>query len=344
MSGSVVQRALSHAFAALLAMASVAAAEVILDEDFEDRVVGTNVPGWGVNAPLVVVAALDEPGNWGRVRSDLPTIYEFVDELAGSVYIDLWMYPKQGSSTNNFLGVRATTGDYIRVGKNSNNQWTYAHATQSREEVFWHADNRGHRIRLRIDTRTGVYSIDFDRDSDGVFDTEIASLTTGVTEAVTHIFINSGRGGRGTSSYVDDILVTRIPPNEPPNTDEAEPSLSTIWPPNNKMVDISILGVTDPDGDDITITITGISDDETNDGDDHGAIGSGTAQVRAERDPKGTGRTYTIAFEASDGSDTAPGEVTVTVPHDQGQGKSKGRAKTLGVESSSWGEIKDSVK
>ena len=130
-----------------------------------------------------------------------------------------------------------------------------------------------------------------------------------------------------TDSEVTELASDPFPiTNQPPDVSNASANPDGIWPPNNKMVDITIDGVSDPDGNDVTITITGIIDNEGSDPDDVDGIGTSTAQVRAQRDGKGSGRTYTIAFDAYDGQATSSGTVTVTVPHDQGKGKAKGRA------------------
>ena len=91
----------------------------------------------------------------------------------------------------------------------------------------------------------------------------------------------------------------------------------------------------------------GVEDDEGSDPDDVDGVGTATAAVRAQRDGKGDGREYTITFTASDGVETVEGMVVVTVPHDQGERTKtkKGKAKPVaGVEASSWGTIKESVK
>jgi hypothetical protein len=89
------------------------------------------------------------------------------------------------------------------------------------------------------------------------------------------------------------------------------------------MVDVQILGVTDPEDDPISITIDDITVDDAEGGsgntaDDVGGIGTDTAQVRAERSGRGGGRTYHIAYTASDGELTCNGVADVNVPHDQG--------------------------
>ena len=94
----------------------------------------------------------------------------------------------------------------------------------------------------------------------------------------------------------------------------------------------------------MTIAIDSISDDEGSDSDDAVANGD-TASLRAQRDGKGDGRTYTIEFTVDDGKGgTTTGSVTVEVPHDQGSGQKKGRGKlTTGAEATSWGAIKKSI-
>lgn len=125
-----------------------------------------------------------------------------------------------------------------------------------------------------------------------------------------------------------DAFATRIEINQPPVCATAFASPATAWPPNGRLVPISIRGVIDPDGDPLDLTVTGVRQDEplsragTPD-----ALGIGTAgaSVRADRDGKGDGRIYHVAFEASDGNGgVCTGTVTVCVPHDQGRGRSCG--------------------
>jgi hypothetical protein len=138
----------------------------------------------------------------------------------------------------------------------------------------------------------------------------------------------SGNHGSPMWEFGETWLVREAPTNQPPDVDDAEASIGVLWPPNHKMVEISIVGVTDPDGDDVNITITGISDSEASPPGDMSGIGNSTAMLRATRDGRGTGRTYTISFTASDGNGgEADGSVEVVVPHDQGdqgRGKAKG--------------------
>ncbi|HSM56940.1 MAG TPA: ExeM/NucH family extracellular endonuclease [Candidatus Sulfomarinibacteraceae bacterium] len=119
-----------------------------------------------------------------------------------------------------------------------------------------------------------------------------------------------------------DPVIVGLALNEAPVCDAARPSLTSLWPPEHQFVSIDILDVTDPDGDPITITIDSIFQDEAVDADDSGntapdgaGIGTGTAQVRAERVGTADGRVYYITFTATDGrGGSCTGTVEVGVP------------------------------
>ena len=108
-------------------------------------------------------------------------------------------------------------------------------------------------------------------------------------------------------------------------------SPSVIWPPNHKFVPVTITVTTSDVCDDHpTIRLVSITSSEAVD-----ARGSGNTspdvqgaafgtddrqfQLRAERSGQGSGRVYTITYEAKDGSGNATtSAVTVTVPKSQG--------------------------
>jgi hypothetical protein len=91
-------------------------------------------------------------------------------------------------------------------------------------------------------------------------------------------------------------------------------------------VPIKIRDISDPDGDRVTITVVSIFQDEAvlargsgHTAPDGRGVGSGTAQVRAERVSNGNGRVYHIAFTATDaGGGSCSGEVFVGVPGRRG--------------------------
>ncbi len=118
--------------------------------------------------------------------------------------------------------------------------------------------------------------------------------------------------------------------NLPPLCGDAFADVAELWPPNHKLVPVSVEGVTDADGDPVAVTITAVTQDEpiddTGDGSscpDAAGLGSDAVQLRAERQGSGDGRVYHVAFVAADPfGATCAGEVTVCVPHDQGNGSS----------------------
>ena len=111
--------------------------------------------------------------------------------------------------------------------------------------------------------------------------------------------------------------------NLPPVCTDAFPTIGQLWPPNHKMVAVGIEGVTDPDGDSFTIAVTAIGQDEPTDATCPDGVGLGldAVSLRTEREGSGDGRVYHVEFQAVDVCG-APcvGEVTVCVPHDQGNG------------------------
>jgi hypothetical protein len=140
--------------------------------------------------------------------------------------------------------------------------------------------------------------------------------TTGATLQF-QLTVDDGFGGTNTATT--SVVVNNI--NNPPNVDQATPSVSTLWPPNHSMTQVSILGVIDAEQND-TITITGITQDEPTSGLGDGDMSidavinsDGTVLLRAERDSSGNGRVYHIHFTASDFEGSASGVVNVTVPH-----------------------------
>src|SRR5207253_2680124 len=60
----------------------------------------------------------------------------------------------------------------------------------------------------------------------------------------------------------DEVTITVIRPNDPPQCGRAQASPGLLWPPNHGMVPVSIVGVTDPDNDAIAIAITAVTQDE----------------------------------------------------------------------------------
>ena len=78
---------------------------------------------------------------------------------------------------------------------------------------------------------------------------------------------------------------------------------ASLGAPNHRLLTVTISGASDPDGDTVDLEITGVTQDERLRGpaDAVATTQPHRVRLRAERDPKGDGRVYRIAFEASDG-------------------------------------------
>lgn len=115
--------------------------------------------------------------------------------------------------------------------------------------------------------------------------------------------------------------------NTPPTIEAGEPVC--LWPPNNKMNAFSLSDLAsasdDEDGAidlDAAGRILSVTSNEDIGGKkpDVVIVDDANLEVRAERDGKGDGRTYTVVFEVTDaGGLTTQGEATICVPHDQGK-------------------------
>ena len=144
----------------------------------------------------------------------------------------------------------------------------------------------------------------------------VPEVPVGGAEVEFELTVDDGYGGTAT----DRVLVHVQNINDPPQTDNAAPSISMLWPPTHRLVKIEIVGVsTSRPG--LTIRITSITQDEPTAGlgDGDTAVDAiinpdGTFRLRAERSDDGDGRVYRVSFTASDSQGSASGMVTVTVP------------------------------
>ena len=109
----------------------------------------------------------------------------------------------------------------------------------------------------------------------------------------------------------------------------------TLWPPNHEMVPVSVAwqvaDLCDPATSVSLVSIVSSEPDDAagkDDGETLGDIGGAAAGtpdpevlLRAERNGRGSGRTYTLTYRAVDASGHATAALAVvTVPHDQGHG------------------------
>ena len=118
-----------------------------------------------------------------------------------------------------------------------------------------------------------------------------------------------------------DPVIVGLDLGAAPSCDAATARPARVFPPNHRFVPITIAGVADPDGGRATITVDSIFQDEAvdargsgNTAPDGRGVGTGAAQVRAERVGGGNGRVYHIAFTATGrAGGTCTGEVQVGV-------------------------------
>lgn len=130
------------------------------------------------------------------------------------------------------------------------------------------------------------------------------------------------------SSDHDPVLVGFCDAVPPVLTVSVTPDV--LWPPNHKMVDVeATVTASDSAGSAPTVTLVGVVSNEPDNGlgdgdtpNDIVIVDNTHVQLRAERAGGGSGRVYTITYTATDNcGNTTEVEATVTVPHNQGNGK-----------------------
>ncbi len=178
----------------------------------------------------------------------------------------------------------------------------------------------------------------------------VASITSGTVNAVAggtpvNLSVHSLYPTLGSHTYklevsdqinapvTSDIVVNVVDSTAP--TLAPVSSNSILWPPNGEMVEIVIAANANDDQDGLVTLSAAISTDEAESGLWGGDIGPDWTepainqntdtiilQLRAERDPSGDGRVYTITITAMDGSgNSSQAALNIIVPHDQRKGK-----------------------
>ncbi|MDP1666674.1 MAG: hypothetical protein Q8L79_16305 [Methylobacter sp.] len=91
---------------------------------------------------------------------------------------------------------------------------------------------------------------------------------------------------------------------------------NVLWPPNNKLVPVTVSPI---EADLLSCQITSVNSNELITTEDYQITGALTVDLRAKRLGKGGGRVYTINVSCLLSGSEVTGNVTVTVPHDQGR-------------------------
>jgi hypothetical protein len=130
--------------------------------------------------------------------------------------------------------------------------------------------------------------------------------------------------GRGNITTQSQTVI--VEDTTPPSIDSISATPDVIWSPNHKMVPVTLsVSVSDNCDTNPIYQIISISSNEPEnglgDGDtepDWEITGALTANLRAERAGKGSGRVYTITVRCTDSAENSRDQqVTVTVPHDK---------------------------
>ncbi len=126
-----------------------------------------------------------------------------------------------------------------------------------------------------------------------------------------------------------DICHVTVEDNEPPEI-TAELYPSTLWPPNHRMVNVEATVTATDNCETADVVLSSISSNEADNGAGDGntindiqdaevGVADFRFRLRAERAGGGTGRIYTAAYSATDGSgNSASAAGFSVVPHDQG--------------------------
>jgi TolB protein len=124
--------------------------------------------------------------------------------------------------------------------------------------------------------------------------------------------------GTGQAQLTDNTLVETLGDwqplhNRPPDCGSVTAAPARIDKHNRTFVSTALSGATDPDGDPVSIEVTGVTQDEPVGAAPDARAGAApdSVRLRAERDNRGDGRVYRIAFEAADGNG---GSCTGTAP------------------------------
>ena len=181
---------------------------------------GTPIPSWNLTyfgiSPVASVTATDaqagiHSGDRGvQVNGDNPAGIELDNVAKGIITVDYWHYPKPGSDTNSVF--RFFGGSW---NGSSESIWDYLYVTKNDQDKCW-VDPGAHYVGdysgsythfvITIDTCTGLSDLSIDEQH--VYSGTVDNADKIGTHGIRYVTINSGRGGAGTDSYFDDLLIT----------------------------------------------------------------------------------------------------------------------------------------
>ncbi len=143
-----------------------------------------------------------------------------------------------------------------------------------------------------------------------------STFATGTT--VVTCTASDARGNSASGSFTVTVSAQQTD-TEAPTIVSITASPDVITPPNNSLVEVTLtVGVIDNIDTMPYVNIYDVTSNEMLTSGDWNRTGPLTVQLRAERDPHGEGRVYTIHVEAiDDAGNRSTSSVNVAVPHDQ---------------------------
>ncbi len=120
--------------------------------------------------------------------------------------IDYWHFPRPGSTTNSsvkLFGVGGASEEFFSIHKNDQDRWfVQGPFVADYSEQYTH-------VVIILDTDTGLVDVSIDGQQVA---SQVQLNANRTINGIRYIGIHSGRGGFGTDSYFDDLIITSNPP------------------------------------------------------------------------------------------------------------------------------------
>lgn len=196
------------------AFSVLAAPTIVVDENYNDLTLGQLLPNWvafnplGLTLPIVQDISVNSLPFGAQIQNDFSVVRPF-SPIEGIVTVEIWMDPKLGIDTNNFIGPVFTGGPIqpsFFIGKNETDRWLYY--DNNILVPFANVDGNGHDIKIVFNTSSLLFDLYFDE----TLIKSGAQYPINVTGfLINGIRLNSGRGDNGTISHFDDVKISFVP-------------------------------------------------------------------------------------------------------------------------------------
>ena len=246
------------------------------------------------------------------------------DVVSGDVSVDASI--ASGSSLplgTTTIGLSATDG----AGNTSESSFTVTVEDTTAPELSVPAD-----LVLEATSADGAV-VTFDATASDLVDGDVtveSSIASGSTlplgETTISLTTTDAAGNVAEASFTVTVQDTTAP-----EVASVALSIGVLWPANHKMVALSFTVDANDAGGEVTSKIVSITSNEPDNGKADGntindtvITGDLTANLRAERSGKGTGRVYTVTIETTDAAgNVTSSTTTVSVPKSQGKKSDK---------------------